>query len=268
MYATVKKYLAITRTGFEEGVEHRFDFFLSLAGWSVRLLISAFLFLAVFKTQPSIAGYNFSDTMLYFLVIQAIITFTFVRVEFNICNDIQNGDFSNYLIKPVSYLSYQIASELGKNTVRSIIAVFISGIIIGLYRPDFYMHFPIQNLPIMILSIFLAFFVSTFLTTIIALLAFWIVSAHRIIYMFFAVHSIFSGMLIPIAFFPDNIQNILMYTPFPYILYYPAQMMLRPDQPQNNPQIIMAQILIIAIELLVIKAMFYFGMKKYEATGR
>ncbi|MFA7277965.1 MAG: ABC-2 family transporter protein [Candidatus Gracilibacteria bacterium] len=268
MPALIKKYYSIARTGFQQGLEHRVDFFIGIIGWSMRIMISAFLFMAVFQSRASIGNYNFSDTMLYFLVVQIIMTFSFVRVEFNVCNDIQTGDFSNYLVKPISYLSYQIASELGKNIVRSLFGVGIFGVAILLYRPEFYLHLPYLQAPLILLSIIFSFFISTFLTTSIALLSFWLISAHRVIYMFFAIQSIFSGMMIPIQFFPEQFQHILSYTPFPYIFYYPAQMIIHPGTAGGIFHILGAQMIIILIEFIIINAMFAVGMKKYEATGR
>lgn len=264
----LKKYLSIARTGFQEGMEHRIDFFIGLIGWSVRLMISAFLFIAIFESRGTIGGYNFSDTMLYFLVIQVIMTFSFVRVEFNICQDIQEGNLSNYLVKPISYLGYQICSELGRNSVRSAFGVIIFGVIIALFRPEFYLHLPYEQTPVILFSIIGSFFISTFLTSCIALMSFWLVSAQRVIYMFFAIQSIFSGMLIPIPFFPESIQHILSYTPFPYIFYYPAQMIIHPTSTSENLKIIAAQWIIIAIEFIIIQIIYRIGLKKYEATGR
>lgn len=268
MSALIKKYYSIAKTGFQQGMEHRVDFFIGIIGWSTRIMISAFLFMAVFQNKTSIGSYNFSDTMLYFLVVQIIMTFSFVRVEFNICNDIQTGNFSNYLVKPISYLGYQIASELGRNFVRSFFGVGIFGAAILLYRPEFYLHLPYLQTPLIVLSIIFSFFISTFLTTSIALLSFWLISAHRVIYMFFAIQSIFSGMMIPIQFFPEQFQHILSYTPFPYIFYYPAQMIIHPGMTGDIFHILSAQIIIILIEFIVINTMFAIGMKKYEATGR
>lgn len=268
MSVAIQKYYTIARTGFQQGLEHRVDFFIGMVGWSTRLMISAFLFMAVFQHRTTIGNYTFQDTMLYFLIVQLIMTFSFVRVEFNICNDIQNGNFSNYLVKPISYLGYQISSELGRNMVRSLFGVGIFGIIIALFKPDFYINLPYNHLPLMLLSILFSFFISTFLTSLIALLSFWLISAQRVIYMFFAIQSIFSGMLIPIQFFPETFQRILSYTPFPYIFHYPAQMMIHPGTAMENIKILAIQLLIVIIELGFLKIMLSLGMKKYEATGR
>ena len=268
MSVTIQKYFTIARTGFQQGLEHRVDFFIGLIGWSIRLMISAFLFMAVFQSRATIGSYNFKDTMLYFLIVQVIMTFSFVRVEFNICNDIQNGNFSNYLVKPISYLGYQISSELGRNLVRSLLGVGIFGLIITIFKPDFYTTLPYSHLPFMAFSVLFSFFISTFLTTMIALLSFWLISAQRVIYMFFAIQSIFSGMLIPVQFFPETLQHILSYTPFPYIFYYPAQMMIHPGTAMESVRILGIQLLIIAIEFMFVQIMLRIGMKKYEATGR
>lgn len=265
---TFNKYLAVARTGFQEGLEYRTEFLINLIGWSVRLMISAFLFAAVYQNRDMIAGYSFKDIVTYFLVVQVLMTFSFIRAEFRICTDIQNGDFSNYLVKPISYIGYLMIAELSKNFVRSWLGIGLFGIIIALIQPEFFVNFPYGEIPLILVSILLSFFVNSILTIIIALLSFWVVSAHRILFMFFAVLSIFSGMLIPIQFFPEALQRFLDFTPFPYIFYYPAKMMIQPGGVNETLRIIGAQIIIIAIEYTIMSIMYRIGIKKYEATGR
>lgn len=268
MQATLKKYLAVARIGFEDGLEYRTEFFISLLGWSIRLMISLFIFAAMFKGRATIQSMQFSDIVLYFLVIQVVTTFTFTRVSFMICADIQNGNFSNYLVKPVSYLWYCIVSELAKNFVRSWLGIALFGIILFFYNPSFIISFPYSHLPIIAASILCAFFVNTFLMTIIALLSFWIVNANRLLYMFFAILSIFSGMQIPLQLFPEKFQHILNMTPFPYIFYYPTRMITQPGSAIDAIRIIGIQIGIIIIEALIVKTLMHMGIKKYEAVGK
>ncbi len=268
MLRTLKKYLAVARIGFQEGLEYRTEFFINLIGWSVRLMISVFLFAAVYSGRDVIQGYTFKDMITYFLVIQVLMTFSFIRAEFRICADIQNGDFSNYLVKPISYIGYLMIAELSKNFVRSWLGIGLFGVIIALIQPEFFVNFPYGEIPLILVSILLSFFVNSILMVIIALLSFWVVSANRILFMFFAVLSIFSGMLIPIQFFPESLQRFLDFTPFPYIFYYPAKMMIQPGGLDETFRIIAAQLIIIIIEYAIMALMYRIGIKKYEAVGR
>ena len=115
----MQKYLAILKTGWQEAFEYRIEFFLSLAGWFVRLAIALFIWAAVFKDQNTVGNYNFESILTYFLLIQIVVTLVFSRVGFQVGEDIHTGDFSNYLTRPISYTLYQIFSELSRNLLKT-----------------------------------------------------------------------------------------------------------------------------------------------------
>lgn len=264
----MKKYWTILKIGIQESFEYRSEILIYMLAWSVRFLISIMLFLALFREQNTIGNYNAQNIVTYFLVIQILTALNFAKTGIQISDDIQSGDFSNFMIKPISYTLYYLILEFSKNIVRFLIALGIFGVILAFYDPDFFQIELLERLPLILISCIFAYCIASLMNMVIGITAFWITNAKRIIFMYFAIMSIFSGMMIPISLFPDWLQKIVFLTPFPYLLHVPAEMILGHESLPEILKNIVIQILFVIAFYGVIQTLYWFGVKKYEAVGR
>ena len=63
-----------------------------------------------------------------------------------------------------------------------------------------------------------------------ALCAFWTERASAIEQFWFLLYTFLSGMVAPLELFPDAARAMVMWTPFPYLIYFPASMLInRPE---------------------------------------
>lgn len=264
----MNKYWIAFKIGWQDSFEYRSEFFLSLAGWFVRLLISIFIWLAVFKTQNRVGLYDLENIIVYFLVLQIVMTLVFSRIGFYIGEDIHTGDFSNFLIKPISYGSYQIVSELSRNLLRTIISAgFFLLILIFLY-PQFFLQFnPLKIIPIVI-TLFFAYTINALITMIIGYSGFWITDSSRLMFVYFAIITAISGITIPLDLFPKYAMDILNFLPFSYIFFYPTKIFQSDFDLNFSLRIIAIQMAFLALFYVLSKIIFHFGVKHYEAVGR
>lgn len=262
------KYFTILKIGIQESFEYRSEIFIYMLAWSVRFLISILLFLALFREQNTIDNYNAQNIVTYFLIIQILTALNFAKTGIQISDDIQSGDFSNFMIKPISYTLYYLVLEFSKNIIRFLIALGIFGIILAFYDPNFFQIELLFRLPLILISCIFAYCIASLMNMAIGITAFWIVNAKRIIFMYFAIMSIFSGMMIPISLFPQWLQKIAFLTPFPYLLHVPAEMILGQENMPKMLTNIAIQILFVMVFYAIIQTLYYFGVKKYEAVGR
>lgn len=230
-------------------------------------MISLFLFAAIFRTRGVIAGMTFSDVMLYFLIVQIITTFLFTRSGFIVCNDIKQGNYANYLTRPLSYIGYTTITEICKNFVRSWFGIVIFGIGALIINPQFIMRIPLQQALVGGVSIILAFLILTWIGSMIGLMSFWIIDSHRFVYMYFGIMSIFSGQLVPLAFFPAGLRAFVEWTPFPYMINYPAQLLIAPQPVATQLHIIGVQLAWVIGEYLILRLMVTRGTKRFESIG-
>lgn len=261
------KYWSVLKISWQDALEYRTEFFISFLGWLIRLLISIFLFSAIFKETGEIGGFDLKETILYFVVIQIIITLIFSRIGFMIGLDIQKGDLSNYLVKPMAYMAFQALRQLARNLMHVSLGIVIFGIAFAIFEPSFFERLTATQLSLTFVCITLAYVLNMSMASIIGLSAFWITNSSRLIYMFYAILSIFSGLMIPINFFPEFAQKILFNTPFPYIFYIPTQALLGHITWENYAPIFEKGMVFSLIAIALVYIVFKLGIKKYEAVG-
>jgi ABC-2 type transport system permease protein len=63
-----------------------------------------------------------------------------------------------------------------------------------------------------------------------ALLAFWTERASAVEQFWFLLYTFLSGMVAPLALFPDAVRAVVLWTPFPYLIYFPASILI--NQPE------------------------------------
>lgn len=230
-------------------------------------MISLFLFAAIFRARGTIAGMTFNDIMLYFFIVQVITTFLFTRSGFVVCNDIKQGNYANYLTRPLSYIAYTTITELCKNFIRSWFGIAVFGIGALIINPQFILRISLQQAFVGVISVILAFLILTWIGSMIGLLSFWIIDSHRFVYMYFGIMSIFSGQLVPLALFPAGLRAFVEWTPFPYMINYPAQLLMAPQTTAMQLRIIGVQLAWVIGEYLILKLMVARGTKRFESIG-
>ena len=77
-----------------------------------------------------------------------------------------------------------------------------------------------------LISIALAFALRFLMQYTYAMIAFWVERATAIEQFSFLLYTFFSGMVAPLTLFPDAIRSIVFWTPFPYLIYVPAALIV------------------------------------------
>jgi len=77
-----------------------------------------------------------------------------------------------------------------------------------------------------------------------------------------------SGAVVPMTFFPANIQKIFNYLPFQYTSYSPVQIFLGKYDLIASLQVILVQVAWIAILLVLVNVCWKYAMKSFTAVGQ
>lgn len=211
-------YLDIVRFGFLRFFSYPFEIIASVLKRAFEILF-LIIFWSIYIKSAGISV-SLSQITGYFLIAIGIADLSMARwgqLSSLIGNQIKHGGISNYIIKPSGLIPTLYALSLGRNGMRLILAV-INIIIALLLLP--------QNSPLSYLY-FLLFFLNS-----------WAISfAYNILegtlFFHFSDASgirnslenfvrILTGTMIPLYLFPEPLRNILRYTPFPSMVYLPA----------------------------------------------
>jgi ABC-2 type transport system permease protein len=253
----------------QDTLVYRVNFIVRYGNWMIRFFVIAFLWTSVFAAKTGdIAGFSLQDTLTYFLILQVVSSLSFSRAGFQIASDIQSGDLSNKIILPANYLFLKMSQDFGKNLFFFVSHIFIYGLIAYFFRDWLTLDFNLLHLFISLPFLLVSYTIAFSLISIIGMLAFWFSASTRLIFVYFAIHSLISGFIIPLNFFPEKIQQILSWTPFPYNYYFITNLIQSPSwTPALTFGAIMALSYAIILTLLT-HLIFKLGMLKYEAVGK
>lgn len=261
------KYLSILRLGWLDAIEYRTEFFISVVSWGIRLIIAVFLWMAVAEVNNGVIGpYTTQRILNYFFIVQIISSFTFSRVGFDIAHDIYRGDFANFLLKPMNYLVFRLIHEMSKNAFRTILGIFIFGSILFFALGG--ISLPLWKIPLVFVALIGAYVVNFCLVAVVALSSFWITNATRLIFIYFGILTIFSGMIFPIDLFPPKLYEIFQYLPFGYIFFFPAKIIQTLTYEPSLMKGIIIQWTTIGVLAALVYVVYRRGVRKFEAVGR
>jgi len=256
----MNRYIAVSKTAFKSILNYRASVFLLILQSTVQFIITIFLWKAVFVNSQTISGYNFREIIQYYFGITILSYFCFYAVDWEINEDIHSGNISNILLKPVSIHLYYFFRMIGDRAAHFFFTI-IPVSIIALYILKG--QFKVNMVVLACLSVFLAMVLWFFLSISIAILAFWIENIFFILTVKEILVQFFSGMLIPISFFPKVIQHVLGFLPFPYIAYEPMQIFTGVYSLEQAIRIIAIQLVWIIILFFFSKYLLNLGLKKY-----
>lgn len=226
------------------------------------------IFLILFWTiyiKSSGAVVSISQITAYFLIALGVADLTMARwgaLSNHIGNQIKSGQISNYLIKPVSIIPTLYSISLGRNGLRLILAIINIGIGLWIMPPKTALS----------LLIFILFFINA-----------WAISfAYNILEGSLFLHftdasgirnslqnfiRILTGTMVPLYMFPSPLKEILRFSPFPSMVYLPANALSGTIISGNIiSDLCIGFFWVVTLNFLAFSFWSY-SMKKYEAVG-
>lgn len=218
-----KRYKAFMKTGILNIFAYKFNIFSWLLVVASSLLCLFFLWAAVFNNSPVdvINGFTFKEIVSYTIIVN-IFGFTMGGGETQdvITDEIQNGQIAMSLIKPISYRLRFTFSTLGSLLASNLIVGFplliVSTIILTVN--DFMTLPSLPEFALIIIFFLIAQVIAKLLFDVIdyifGLIAFYTMASFGLNQIKEVIVNFLSGMLIPIAFFPEWTKEIVNYLPF------------------------------------------------------
>ncbi len=180
-------------------------------------LMRAAILAALYGARREVAGITLQGAITYSGFTQAVIGYLSLFSWYEIMKSVYSGEVGADLLKPMDYSAYWMAQDLG----RAIVNLVFRGLpILGLFALIFDLAYP-ESLTQWLgfaLALALAWGISFGWRFLINLSAFWTPDARGIIYFFFVLSWFFSGFLMPLRFFPQWVQQLSAFTPFPLML--------------------------------------------------
>lgn len=191
------------------------------------VMLSA-VYLALFSSRAegaSVEGFTARETVTYVWIGQAMIAPVMIWGWWEIVKTIRTGAIVTDMLKPVSFFGFWLSRDLG----RAVGHVFLRGVptlLVGAVFYDFvYPDTPARWLAFLI-SIAFAVIVSFCFRFMMNLWGFWVLDHRGIAGIATVIVGVASGHLLPIAWYPDAMRDVLYMLPFRAIIMLPVEIWL------------------------------------------
>ena len=221
------KWLQSLKTSLSKNLNYKINFLLMM-------VIPVFVFFAIkynlwnsiyaTNSYKSIQGYSLSKMIEYQFWI--LIFDLFVRSHFfsqNISSDIRLGRISSFLLYPFGFISYQLSLFLSDKLIQFFIGCFSLLLAVSFA----WIKIPVISILLkagMFILMVNAFWFFTQLF--IGFIAFWLEETWSLNVSVRFISAFFSGAIIPIDLYPDLLEKIILWTPFPYLAYIPVKILM------------------------------------------
>ena len=227
--------------------------------------IQAYILLAVFHNRAHVGTYDASDAVTYVWLAQALIMTVYSFGWTELALRIRDGSIATDLSRPLDPQRYWLAFDLGRAPYhlifRGVLPFTVGALLFQLQYPS-----PLD---------LVAFFVSIVLAVVVSLgfrilynsAAFWLVDIRGVVTLSLTVSLFFSGMILPLTFFPSWLRAIAHALPFASIVQTPIDIWLGKHQGPALVGIIAIQAVWAIVLLGLGRVTLRFGSRKLVIQG-
>jgi ABC-2 type transport system permease protein len=259
---------AVAFVTYKEWGAYRTHSMVSIFVGPVYFIVQYFIWTAVYSGGGTLNGIEYSQMIRYFGVTALIGYLTMDFADWNLSMLINTGKFLTFALRPLNHRFFAFSQKVGHRTLGFIVE-FIPCILIFIFL--FKVDMRPANLMWTLLSVALAFLMNFFVHYCIGMASFWIVQSQGIRSVYALLGSVFSGMWIPLVFFPKPLQIIQFFLPFQYTSYVPAMVFLGNyslgDIQLSIPAIVAVQAVAVFFAYIVSELLYKAAMKQFTAVG-
>lgn len=187
-------------------------------------VVRSFVYLALYQPGNTVAGFSLGDAISYTWVTQMLISIGAGWVSLDIMTSIRSGEVISELSRPWNFYGYWLSRTLGGQCFNLLVRGSLTYLLGILY---FGTHVPtLGQLLAFAAALAMAMLVSFAYTFLVNISAFWLIDSTGVVLIANILLSFFSGMLLPIDFFPAPLAALARALPFQTITGLPAQVLL------------------------------------------
>ncbi len=268
MTSALRIHAQILSLGVQSNLIYRWNFLLRVAVSFIPLLGSVFLWNAVFEGGKSFANYTFDSMVAYFITLIILDTMTVANEDdFQIAEDIREGQINALLLKPIEYRLYRFYLFVAARAVHSAFAVVPLGIAM-IWLGHFFQGLPwLVNLPCALLAAAGAALIQYLFCFSLAMIAFWILDIGSVTFIIYSIEFLLGGHIFPIDAFPLWLQTVCLHLPFAYETWFPAAILIGHVQGQALLTGFLWQAGWIGFFYVLSGILWKRGLRQYTAVG-
>lgn len=263
-----KLYWQIAKNTWDEAVTYRTSFILYRARNVLWILTFYFLWLAVLPENTVLFGYNQSQILTYILGGSILSSFIMATRSQDIATEINEGNLSNFLLRPMSFLKYYFVRDLSDKAMNIMFSIVELAMLIIVLRPPLLIQTDLNILFFTLLATSIGIILFFFFSVMLGFIGFWSNETWGPRFIFYQLLNFFAGVLFPLDILPKAIFRVFEYLPFTYMLYFPMKVYLGQLSIEQIIKGIVVSIVWTAIIYKLTQFVWMKGLRMYTAQGR
>lgn len=263
----MQTYVTIAHIAVQEFLAYRLNFILWRFRNILNLILIYFLWTNVFTVQDSLFGYTKTEIVSYILITNILGALIFSTKTNEVSDHILSGKIINPLLKPFNYFGYIGARECADKILNLTFACVEVALILIILSPIIIVQISLLSIPILIFMLINGLLISFFISFLLSIFAFWSTDIWGPKFIYFVLTSLLAGIMFPLDVLPDQLYNLILLTPFPYMVYLPSKIAVMGITPETVwyilPGIVWTGILFLITRFLWLK-----GMKEFSFFGK
>ncbi|BAU07651.1 hypothetical protein FIS3754_35840 [Fischerella sp. NIES-3754] len=261
MKRLIKTTLTFLSVYYAYMVEYRAELILWVLAGSLPIILMGVWIQAAQGGQFGLTPVDFAR---YFLAVFLVRQFTVVWVIWEVEREVVEGKLSNRLLQPIDPVWHHVAAHVSERAARIPFTILLLGLFFILYPQAFWIP-SLGTLLLFSFVVILAFILRFVIQHTFSIFSFWTERASAIENFWFLFFLFLSGMIAPLEVFPEPVRTVVLLTPFPYLINFPASILV--GIPVNLTQGLLSMIGWIVLFLGLNRWLWRQGLKRYSGMG-
>ena len=277
-FAGLRTWFTMLAISLEERLAYRGDFILGTLMRFLPIVTQVFLWTAVFAatSRADIAGYSRTDIVAYYLLTMVTRAFSSMPgLAGGIARSVRDGSVKKYLVQPVDYVSFLLASRIAHKLVYYAVAILPFAGVFYVCRSYFPPLPDAVTIGAFVCSLVMSFLLGFFMEATLGMLGFWFLEVSSIIFAYMLVQYLLSGHMFPLDMLSGiqtgiagvSVADVVRWLPFEYTAYFPAAVWLGKVQGAELVRSLAIEAGWVVAMAVACRIVWWRGTRRYSAFG-
>ena len=265
----LEKYAKAFELGFQTALEYRVNFMISLVSAAYPVFIQYFLWTAIYTSSTSdiVYGFTYRQMMAYTFLAGLVARIVRTGFEYDIMEDVKSGKYSKFLVQPLGYFPFRLASYFGQKLPNLAIILSILTVVLLCLNVFWGVTLEFARVLLFLVALILAVALNFLIFYGISAISFWLVDIGFLFEGIRIVFILFSGGIFPLEVFGATFMRIMDFLPFKSTVSFPINVL---NGKILMPQVfagLLVQCLWIAVCYVLANLLWRVGSRRYVAVG-
>jgi ABC-2 type transport system permease protein len=214
----------------------------------------------------SIGGFTAATFAAYFLAVWLTNQCTVAWATWELDRLVRQGLLSPRLLRPLDPIWDQVAAHVTEKVVRIpfMVAILLAGVHLV---PGTQLTPDLLHVLAYAVCVSFAFCIRFLISYCTGMLSFWTSQATAIDELYYVVAGYLTGAFAPLSLYPASARAVIDWLPFPYIVYYPVQVLNGNLNGSGILRVLAVQALWLFVLIVIRGALWRRGLRQYGAVG-